>query len=71
MGLLFLVDLAFELAVNGGGFLFVFILQSVLKHPSQVVEKPEGAHRRRPIAVAVDTVQKLLGIGIAMLGGRG
>lgn len=57
MGLLFLVDLAFELAVNGGGFVFLFILQSVLKHPSQMVEKSEGAHRRRPIAVAVDALQ--------------
>ena len=67
VSLLLLVDLPLEFPINGTGFSFLVIVELVLDHPAQMMQEPDRAHCRRPIAVGANTVQKLLGIRIAVL----
>ncbi len=67
--LFLLVDLSFQLTVNSSCFIFLLSLELVLNHAAQMMQEADCAHCRRPMLVALDAVQKLLGILISMLSG--
>lgn len=69
--LLLLVDPSLELSVNGSRFSFLLIVKLILDHSAQMMQETDRSKRSRPIAVGPDAVQKLLGVGISMLCGRG
>lgn len=69
--LLFLIDLSLKLSVDSSCFPFLLIVKPVLNHFAQMMQETDRTKRRRPIAVGPDAVQKLLGIGIPMLCGKG
>ena len=67
--LFLLINLPFQLVVDGMNPAFAFVLQSVLNDPADMLEQTERAHGRRPISAGADAVQKLLGVDISMVSG--
>ncbi len=57
VGLFLLIDLPFQLVVNGLHPSFALVLQLVLNDPADMLEQTEGAHGRRPVAAGADAVQ--------------
>ena len=55
--LFLLVDLPFQLVVNGMNPAFALILQLILNDPADMLKQTEGTHGRRPVAAGVDAVQ--------------
>lgn len=71
VGLLLLVDPSLELSVNGSCFFSFLIVKLILDHSAQMMKEPNCTKSCRPMPVGPDAVQKLLGVGISMLRGRG
>lgn len=69
MSLFLLVDLPLEFAVDTADLVLAFILQAVLEQSRKVMEQTDRSHRRRPVLIALDAVQELLGVLIAVLCG--
>ena len=67
--LFLLIDLPFQLVVNGLNPSLALVLQSVLNDPADMLEQTEGTHGRRPVAAGADAVKELLGVDIPMVSG--